>query len=1209
MHRRTNNSFGYTGVPVKPEHRRPTQNINRTSSGHRTHGVHGQNGQRRKFPTNYYGVLRRDPPPLPQGLGKSSNGDDEVGARKKEFPGLGKVKIMLRVNRVHGQSSKQEFIRVEGNKKHVSVFVPEEFSKQPNARLAPKVYAFDSIFTEQSSQSEICKTSLVDVIQSVLQGADGTVFCYGQANLGKTYALLGGDDDKSNLGLLPCAISWLYRAMQGTKKVNRCSVKVSAIEVYGRSEKLRDLLAGYCEDGPSNALAITEDPLLGTKLQNQCEIQAETAERAAYLLDAALASRSCAGSRNTSEARKHSHVVYTLHMYHHRSENNDGRCGDRSRLHFVDLGSCDKTLIKTPNALALSLTSLGHVIMSILNNSKHVPFRDSKLTCVLKETLANVNCRVVMLAHVSSDVTQYSDTLSTIQLASRIHRVIKKKTKSSMAGPGGSSSHLRSKYLRQKSRDSESVGSSSGMECTSGSELSCDTVVYVNKNGVPMSDRELTDNEGPPVSLPVQPRGRCPTVSSPLSDNEMVYNLGDAEVRPVKGCVRGMGGDGQAMGCVQSPGSEGGRSKIPSRVKNCKSKLPRHNSNLVKTDTIESHKQRRTECIAARGIHSRSSTAGSEHQHAPSRENHSQSKLQNPGVHPVTSDVKSVSKPNKPPRSNSSSLDKRKTAKSAGDVSLGHPHKPSTRLTKPKQSLDYSNGIQQSRPSSAQSRSSCRKTAPPPPKRSSSVAASRERRNNEQVKHSSRQESKNENHNSKVPLQSKLVAPRTRIGATDGKNSIGKCRIASQSSKKSNIHTYENVHIPAFPNAQDERPEPVGCDEETALASSCLGRKAESKKMEKEQNSKRSESMYVNLDDGDWEFSDEDHENSKVVDVNFYCLTFTSRNPLVPLSRRRFSQQIEQNRRKSDASDGQSIEIDSEYETQKKEDAEKIIEDARKFALNLEEMPLTAKAKRSEDDFSLKEKPSEDDRNMQIAAWCQQGDGDYSDVDDDNELGDDVFTESEIKKMPKLECSYTHNDRSPIPMSTFHPFNQTPAHVSRSGSQASDIEHRRVVYDSNSLEMSYLDTRQWLADSPELRKTSYESPSRRLTPKKQIATGASKKSVLITKSTSQEGARLTLIKKKKGGGSTLELMITDEEPNPLTDREHLVNCNPSNAEVRVLEETNKLKRSRWSGLRKLSMKSTSKSPKKTSAGKSFVSKILTPKLRRSGHSKQGIQVR
>ena len=113
------------------------------------------------------------------------------------------------------------------------------------------------------------------------------------------------------------------------------------------------------------------------------------------------------------------------------------------------------------------ISGLGNVILGIFNGQKHLPHRDSKVTQLLRECLGSLTCQATMLAHVSPEPSHYSETLHTVQLASRLHRMRRKRLKSSSSG-----SRLRSSGSRSGS------GSSSGLTTStnaSSSEFSCDT--------------------------------------------------------------------------------------------------------------------------------------------------------------------------------------------------------------------------------------------------------------------------------------------------------------------------------------------------------------------------------------------------------------------------------------------------------------------------------------------------------------------------------------------------------------------------------------------------------------------------------------------------------------------------------------------------------------------------------------------------------------
>ncbi|XP_047435980.1 kinesin-like protein KIF26B isoform X2 [Mugil cephalus] len=498
------------------------------------------------FPTNFSAALLVAPPPAPPCLLRAAN-------KIKDTPGLGKVKVMMRVCPVSQSDAAESssFLKVDPRKKQVTIMDPSA-NQTPSAasqkraganQVPPKMFTFDAAFPPDASQAEVCAGTVAEVIQSVVNGADGCVFCFGHSKLGKSYTMIGRDDSLQTLGIIPCAISWLFKLINERKEKTgaRFSVRVSAVEVWGKEENLKDLLSevatGSLQDGQSPGVYLCEDPICGMQLQNQSELRAPTPEKAAWFLDAAIAARHSSQRPNTTEEEhRNSHMLFTLHIYQYRMEKTGkgGMSGGRSRLHLLDLGSCDVKALgggggggkskenSSPSSapLCLSLSALGNVILALVNGSKHIPYKDSKLTMLLRESLGNMNCRTTMIAHISASPRDFSETLSTIQIASRVLRMKKKKTKVTVqytsSSSGGESSceegrmrrptHLRPFHHRgDTDSDLPLLRLSSDPDEYSSSEQSCDTVIYVGPNGAAVSDRELTDNEGPPEFVPIIP--------------------------------------------------------------------------------------------------------------------------------------------------------------------------------------------------------------------------------------------------------------------------------------------------------------------------------------------------------------------------------------------------------------------------------------------------------------------------------------------------------------------------------------------------------------------------------------------------------------------------------------------------------------------------------------------------------------------------------
>ena len=443
------------------------------------------------FPTNFSKMLKTFPPPIPNILLKKL---DSEGEGKLSGPGStpsslnhGKIRVLLKVANSQfdsgfedineNSSSSNNSFQLDKKRRQVTLFDPSFLHQNPSIKRndgteetkdfplevantselekkvtgAPKMFAFDGVFNTEDSHEEIATCALTDIVAAVLNGNDGCLFCYGHANLGKSRSMLGSDEYATDVGLVPIAISWLYRAIKERKVKTgaRFSIRVSALEISSQRENLRDLLATYAteNDQPPGAylrqnaaaaiataagggyLNNSSGSSISSYLQNQSEIRAPSVEKAAYYLDAALSGRS-------ADVRgRESHLVYTIHVYQYSVDpsSRGGVSGGRSRMHLIDFGGCERT--KRPGGGGgITLSGLGNVILGIFNGQKVLPHRDSKVTQILRECLGSIACHATMLAHVSPDPCHYSETLHTVQLASRLHRMRRKRMKGSSSG-------------------------------------------------------------------------------------------------------------------------------------------------------------------------------------------------------------------------------------------------------------------------------------------------------------------------------------------------------------------------------------------------------------------------------------------------------------------------------------------------------------------------------------------------------------------------------------------------------------------------------------------------------------------------------------------------------------------------------------------------------------------------------------------------------
>ncbi|XP_017464018.1 PREDICTED: kinesin-like protein CG14535 isoform X2 [Rhagoletis zephyria] len=437
----------------------------------------------------FCGALQRAPPPMPPGLARR--------LANKENYGIGKVKVMLRVSdTTHNDTEHPHFMAVDKKKRQVTLTDPSAASavaastSQERGPMvaAPKMFAFDSLFTAEDQQSDICASALSEVIPAVLEGSDGCLLTIGYPNSGQPKTMLGGVNPPTELGAIPCAISWLYKGINERRQKSgaRFSVRVSALGVSATKpdSSSKDLLAAHATESDDSPGVYLRDDFLG----GPTELRAPTAERAALFLDAALAGRPQGGLEPA--------MIFTLHVYQYSLSRKGGVAGGRSRLHLIDLGGCANR-----NG-GLPLSGIGNILLAILSGQRHPPNKDHPLTPLLKDCLAPLTCHVAIMAHVMH-TQSHTDALTTIQLASRIHRMRRRKHRfpmpSDKTGVGGMAA-------AGVNGGHQSTGSSAGSGADpSSSELSAATVIYMGPSD------DATDGEHPPVYLPSLSSGdnRC----------------------------------------------------------------------------------------------------------------------------------------------------------------------------------------------------------------------------------------------------------------------------------------------------------------------------------------------------------------------------------------------------------------------------------------------------------------------------------------------------------------------------------------------------------------------------------------------------------------------------------------------------------------------------------------------------------------------------
>ncbi|CAB0038458.1 unnamed protein product [Trichogramma brassicae] len=288
-----------------------------------------------------------------------------------------------------------------------------------------KVYQFDAAFGPEVATETVYEELGSYVVEAVLEGYNGTVFAYGQTGCGKSHTMRG---------FIERALEHLFEATSTASSDTRYLALLTYLEIY--NEKLRDLLQPSAEQ-TENLLHLKEDPVRGTYVAGGLrEVTVKDARECARLVEQGDRRRAAAATKmNAASSRSHAVLTISLEAIAIGPEMADASSAvRRGRLHLVDLAGSERQgrtgatgdRLKEAASINLSLSALGNVISALAaGNGRHVPYRDSKLTRLLRDSLGG-NARTLMIACVSPSDVDAEETLSTLRYAARA-RCIKNK--------------------------------------------------------------------------------------------------------------------------------------------------------------------------------------------------------------------------------------------------------------------------------------------------------------------------------------------------------------------------------------------------------------------------------------------------------------------------------------------------------------------------------------------------------------------------------------------------------------------------------------------------------------------------------------------------------------------------------------------------------------------------------------------------------------
>ena len=278
-------------------------------------------------------------------------------------------------------------------------------------------YTFDRVFGSDSSQTQIYQDSVQETVDEVFNGYNGTILAYGQTGSGKSHTMLGPSlSDGTSKGIVPRIADGIFDRISGSSSHIEYTVSLSVMEIY--LENINDLLV------PENTrLSIHEDRTHGVYVKGLSHGSASSAHDLYRLIQLGTKNRaSYATAMNMESSRSHCIFQIQLSQKDLRSDSIK-----RSNLFLIDLAGSEKidrsgvigqSLEEVKN-INSSLSALGNVIYALTDNkSRHIPYRDSKLTRILQESLGG-NSRTWLLLTISPLETNELETLSTLRFGTR----------------------------------------------------------------------------------------------------------------------------------------------------------------------------------------------------------------------------------------------------------------------------------------------------------------------------------------------------------------------------------------------------------------------------------------------------------------------------------------------------------------------------------------------------------------------------------------------------------------------------------------------------------------------------------------------------------------------------------------------------------------------------------------------------------------------
>ncbi|XP_039224681.1 kinesin-like protein KIF9 isoform X2 [Crotalus tigris] len=314
----------------------------------------------------------------------------------------------------------QDVLRFGADNKTIEVHIERDRSKGIiNNKQMDWTFKLDGVF-HNAPQDVVYDAVAKELVSQALNGYNGTIMCYGQTGAGKTFTMTGTTGNFKHRGIIPRAIQQVFKSMEEHSS-RLITVRISYLEIH--NETIVDLLPlGSDGDLP---LSIVESPQ-GVSVKGLSIHPAPNEEIALNFLFEGDTNRSV-GQHALNKHSSRSHCIFTIYIECHSRMLSNARYVI-SKINLVDLAGSERLSksksegfgLKEATYINKSLSFLEQVVIALSDCSRdHVPFRQSKLTYTLKDSLGG-NCNTVLVANICSESIHIVETLSTLRFATRM---------------------------------------------------------------------------------------------------------------------------------------------------------------------------------------------------------------------------------------------------------------------------------------------------------------------------------------------------------------------------------------------------------------------------------------------------------------------------------------------------------------------------------------------------------------------------------------------------------------------------------------------------------------------------------------------------------------------------------------------------------------------------------------------------------------------